>query len=181
MGSPLSTRNQVGSIQWKHPSSPVAKKFKKQPSAGKLMLTIFWDSQEPILDTYLEHGTTVTSAAYCDMLQRRMKTAICSKGRQRLSEGILLLHNNARPHTVARTLETLRKLKWRAMQHPAHSPDFAPSDFRLFGLLKQASGERRFQCDKDVKNSVHQCLCAQPKTFYYDDIKKSVGRWKKMC
>jgi len=33
------------SMQWRHPSSPVAKKFKTQPSAGKLMLTVFWDSQ----------------------------------------------------------------------------------------------------------------------------------------
>ena len=56
------------SMQWKHPSSPVAKKFKTQPSAGKLMLTVFWDSQGPILETYQERGTTVTSATYCDML-----------------------------------------------------------------------------------------------------------------
>jgi len=39
------------SMQWKHPSSPVAKKFKMQPSAGKLMLTVFWDSEGPILET----------------------------------------------------------------------------------------------------------------------------------
>jgi hypothetical protein len=29
------------SMQWKHPSSPAAKKFKMQPLAGKLILTIF--------------------------------------------------------------------------------------------------------------------------------------------
>jgi hypothetical protein len=39
------------SMQWKDPSSPVAEKFKMQLSAGKLMLTIFWDSQGPILET----------------------------------------------------------------------------------------------------------------------------------
>src|SRR5215475_11816624 len=55
------------SMQWRHPSSPAAKKFKTQPSAGKLMLTIFWYSQGPILETYQERGTTVTSATYCDM------------------------------------------------------------------------------------------------------------------
>ena len=56
-------------MQWKHPSSPVAVKFKMQPSAGKLMLTAFWDSQGPILETYQERGTTVISATYCDVLQ----------------------------------------------------------------------------------------------------------------
>jgi len=29
------------SLQWKHPSSPVVKKFKMQPSARKFMLTVF--------------------------------------------------------------------------------------------------------------------------------------------
>jgi len=39
------------SMQWKHPSSSVAKKFKMQLLAGKLMLTVFWDSQGPIHET----------------------------------------------------------------------------------------------------------------------------------
>lgn len=36
------------SMQWKHTSSPSSKKFKSQPSAGKLLLTVFWDSKGPI-------------------------------------------------------------------------------------------------------------------------------------
>jgi len=72
------------------------------------------------------------------MLQREMKHAIRSKGREKLSRKILLLHDNARPHTAAHTLETLKQLKWEAMEHPAYSPDLAPSDFHLFGPLKEA-------------------------------------------
>jgi histone-lysine N-methyltransferase SETMAR len=89
------------------------------------------------------------------------------------------MHDSARPHTAARTLETLRKLKWEVMEHPAHSQDLALSDFHLFGLLKEALGGRIFRCDKDVKNAVRQWLHVQPKTFYYDGIKQLVGRWKK--
>jgi hypothetical protein len=74
------------SMQWKHTPSPVAQLFKAQPSAVKLMLTMFWDSQGPILETNVGHGTTVTIATYCDMLQRGLKPAIHSKGRGRLSE-----------------------------------------------------------------------------------------------
>jgi hypothetical protein len=33
------------SVQGKHPSSPSSKKFKVTPSAGKVMLTVFRDSQ----------------------------------------------------------------------------------------------------------------------------------------
>ena len=163
------------SMQWKHPSSPVAKKFKMQLSAGKLMLTVFWDSQGPILETYQERGTTVTSATCCDMLKRELKLVIRSKRRGKLSKEILLFHDNARPHTAAQTLETLKQLKWEAMEHPAYSPDLAPSDFHLFGPFKDALRGRRFSCDDDVKAAVHQWLCAQPKTFFSDGSKK-VGR-----
>jgi len=69
-------------MQWKHPSSPVAKKFKMQLSEVKLMLTVFWDSQGTILETYQERETAVTSATYCDILQREMKPKIHSKRRR---------------------------------------------------------------------------------------------------
>jgi len=165
------------SMQWKHPLSPVAKIFKMQPSEGKLMLTVISDSQEPILKTYQERGTTVTSATYCDILQGELKRTFCSKRRGKVSEKILLFHNNARLHTAAHTLETLKQLKWEAMEHPAYSPNLAPSDFHLFGPLKNA---RRFSCDDDVNAAVYQWLRAQPKTFFADGNKKLVGRWEKM-
>jgi len=90
-----------------------------------------------------------------------LKPAIRSKRRGKLSKEILLLHDNARPHTAAHTLKTLKQLQWEAMEHPAYSPNLVPSDFHLFGPLKNA---RRFSCD-DVKAAVHQWLRAQPKTY----------------
>jgi hypothetical protein len=94
-------------------------------------------------------------------------------------EDTLLLHDSARLHTGACTLETLRKLKWEVMDYPAHSPDLAPSYLHLFGLLKKALGGRWFWHDKDIKNMVHQWLYSQPETIYYDGIKELVGRWEK--
>ena len=72
------------------------------------MLTVFRDSQGPILETYQERGTTVTSATYCDILQRELKPAIRSKQGGKRSKEILLFHENARPHTEVHTLETLK-------------------------------------------------------------------------
>ena len=89
----------------------------------------------------------------------------------------MLLHD-ARPHTAAHTLDTLKQLKWEAMEHTAYSPDLAPSDFHFFGPLKNALRGRRFSCD-DVKAAVHQWLRTQLKTFFADGIKKLVGLWEK--
>lgn len=68
------------------------------------MLTIFWDSEGPVLEIYLECLTTVTSPTSYDMLQRMLKPVICSERRGRLSGGAMLLHDNACPLTSTSTL-----------------------------------------------------------------------------
>jgi hypothetical protein len=40
---------------------------------GKVMLTVFWDSNEPILEDYLEKGCTINSASYSDLLANNLK------------------------------------------------------------------------------------------------------------
>jgi len=57
------------SKEWRHTSSPKPKKFRTQPSAGKVMLTLFWDERGVILEHYMPRGNTVTSAAYADLLK----------------------------------------------------------------------------------------------------------------
>ena len=131
------------------------------------MLTVFWDSQAPVLEHYQERGTTINSAWYSEMLTDRLKPAIRSTCQGLLLKGVVLLHDNAHPHTVAHTAETLRKLKFEVMAHLPYSPDLAPSDYYLFGPLKEALRGRRFTLDWEVKQAVHAWLTAQPKTFFW--------------
>jgi hypothetical protein len=46
----------------------------------------------------------------------------------RNTEDVLLLHDNARPHTSLLTRESNTKMGWTVLRHPAHSPDLATSD-----------------------------------------------------
>jgi hypothetical protein len=39
------SKSKCASMHWKHPNSLSTKKFKVTPSAGKVMLTVFWDSR----------------------------------------------------------------------------------------------------------------------------------------
>ena len=85
------------------------------------------------------------------MLTARLKPAIRSKCRELLSKGVVLLHDNARPHTAAHTAETLKKCKFGLMAHPPYSPDLALSDYHLFGPLKEALWGCQFTSDQEVK------------------------------
>lgn len=55
------------------------------------------------------------------------------------------------------------------LEHPAHSPDLAPSDYRLFGPLKDPLQGRQFAMDKEVQAALHKW-----KTFFSDGISKIV-------
>jgi len=71
-----------------------------QRSAGKLMLTLFWDHNGPILEHYMPRGSPVTSATYSNLLRENLKPAIRQKWRGLLMTGVCLLHDSAKPHTA---------------------------------------------------------------------------------
>jgi histone-lysine N-methyltransferase SETMAR len=117
------------------------------------MLTVSWYKQGPVLEHYLEKGTAINSARYSEMLTDRPRSAIQSKHRGILSKVVVSLHDNACPYTAAHTAEMFQKLKFDAMAHPPYSPDLTPSDYNLFGTLKEALRGYRFTSDKEMKEA----------------------------
>ena len=87
--------SKAASMEWKHLSSPVRKKFKTTPSAGKVLLTVFWDAQGVLLLDFLEVGT-INATRYCDTLSK-LKEAIREKRSCPLTSDLLLLDDNAKP------------------------------------------------------------------------------------
>ena len=58
------------SMQWKHPGSPPPKKFCIQPSASKVMATVFWDYIGIILIDYKPAGTSVKGEYYDSVIKQ---------------------------------------------------------------------------------------------------------------
>jgi len=96
-----------------------------------------------------------------------------------LSKKVLLHHDNARPHTAAATVETVQQLSFELLHHPPYSPDLAPSEYHIFGPLKEALRGRSFTSDEEVKVAVHTWLLEQPKSFFSAGIQKLVERYNK--
>ena len=64
------TQSKMQSKQWKHPALPPPEQFMSVQSAGKVMASIFLDSQGVIMIDYLEKGRTINSAYYAGELSR---------------------------------------------------------------------------------------------------------------
>ena len=119
------------SMQWKHPGSPPPKKFRTQPSASKVMATVFWDSKAIILIDYKPAGTSITGEYYANVI-KQLRVAIKEKRRGKLAAGVLLLHDNAPVHKSRIAQAAIRECKFEKLNHPPYSPDLAPSDYYLF-------------------------------------------------
>ncbi len=85
-------------------------KFKEKPSAGKVLATIFWDYKGVLLLKYCSKGSTVTSELYFDTLIR-LQTRIKSKCPGLSKQKVILLHDNATPHSAKLTQISLNQLK----------------------------------------------------------------------
>jgi histone-lysine N-methyltransferase SETMAR len=124
-------------MQWKYPSSYSTKtsKVTRTPSAGKVILTVFWDYQEVLLTYFQKLGGNVKCASYCEVLLD-LRDKVRGKPPGQLTRGLLLHYNSARPHIARETQERLQELQCELLEHPPYSMELASSNFHLFGLLK---------------------------------------------
>ena len=90
--------NKAQSRQWVGPGSSRPKKLKTQPSAGKVMTTVFWDADGVFMLDFLHKRSTIAGVYYANVLDQ-LRTAIRENRRAKPSKGVLLQQDNARVHT----------------------------------------------------------------------------------
>lgn len=166
----------IQSKEWHTKGSRPPKKFKRRPSAGKVMVTVFWDYEGPIMVDFLDRGETINAEYYSDEL-RRLKPQIVSKRRGKQRAGVMLLQDNATPHTAQLSVTTAAQCGYEILPHPAYSPDLAPSDFFLFPKLKEKLRGVHFDDEDEVIHAVTTFLEDQDSSFYRDGLMALEKRW----
>jgi hypothetical protein len=81
---------------------------------------IWWDMEGIIHYGLLERNLTVTVECYCQQLSRLEQTIQQKRPGQR--HGVILQHDNARPHTANMTKAAIQELDWDILPHPPYSP-----------------------------------------------------------
>ncbi|KAJ7341216.1 hypothetical protein JRQ81_005068 [Phrynocephalus forsythii] len=176
LGIPLRSGDQRNE-QGVETSIPPPKKAKVHKSAGKVVLSVFWDSRGVILTDYLQKGKTLNSDYYCNLLEK-LHDALKQKRHGMISKGIRFLADNAPVHTAQASVVTAHCLGYELLQHPPYSPDFAPSDFFLFPEMKKPLNGRRFDGREDVIFEVEQWFLSKVEEFYKEGLKQVKKCWQ---
>lgn len=144
---------------------------KRNQNDQKNMFVIFFRTTGIEFIHMVEFGNSVSAAYYMDncleplfdnLRRRRPKSGL---------HAIKLHHDNAKPHQAKDTKEFLQQQGVITMPHPSYSPDLAPSDFWLFGYLKQQLGT--YSDSKSLKQAVTKTLRNIPQ----DTFAKVFNQW----
>ena len=96
-----------------------------------------------------------------------------------LSEGVVLQHRNARPHTATRTNALIKLFNWEVFDHPPYSPDLAPSDYHLFFKMKVWLATQRCHTNEELMDGINTRLHNLAAPFFDEGLQKLVPRYDK--
>ncbi|KAI6653929.1 Histone-lysine N-methyltransferase SETMAR [Oopsacas minuta] len=112
-------------------------------------------------------------------IKKELRQAIKRERRGKLTLGVLLQHDNARPHVSSKTMIAIDDLGFECLPHPPYSPDLAPSDYWLFGEMKRPLRGKRFEDFKRLEYEIKQWEKGSPKGFYTTGLEKLPERWER--
>ncbi|UYV63717.1 hypothetical protein LAZ67_2005415 [Cordylochernes scorpioides] len=166
------------SMQWRHSGSPPPKKAKAVPSAGKVMVSVFWDSEGVLLLDFLNKGQTITGNYYAKLMTQ-LREAIREKRIGKLSRKIVYHQDNAPSHLLLQAMAAIYDSGFEPLPHAPYSPDLAPADFHLFPHLKKSLSVIHFWSDEEVIDAVTSFFESLETSFFLEGIKALEHRWKK--
>ena len=74
----------------------------------------------------------------------------------------------------------LCKVNFVELNHPAYSPDIAPSDYYLFKNMKAFLRGKNFDSDDEVITTVEEYLRNLDSEFFFNGIKSLYDRWQRV-
>jgi histone-lysine N-methyltransferase SETMAR len=112
----------------------------------------------------------------CVLWLNKLWRLIQNKQRRLLTKGVILLHDNVQPHTVACTNALIKLFNWEIFDHPPCSLDLAPSDYHLFTKMKVWLATQRFHTNKELTVAVNNWLHNLVAPFFDEGLQKLVSQ-----
>ena len=126
--------------------------------------TFFCDWKGIIHVDFLQERRTINADYYSNILLGEVKNKIWSTRKTGENQIFFLQDNGGASHCQKNHVDTIRKLKWDHLIHPAYNSEMAPSDFYLFGRLRTEMEGMWFKNNDEVINSSHMFLRKGNKT-----------------
>jgi len=112
-----------------------------------------------------------------EVLKRLHEKVIQKRPELLANNSWILHHDNAPAHTALSVREFLATKQITVLEHPAYSPDLAPSDFFLFSKIKEILKGRHFDDIDDNRSNRTAALKAIPQNQFQNCFEGWTRRW----
>jgi len=140
------------------------------------MLLTFFDIRGTVHYEFATTGQTVNQVYYLEVLERLREKVRRKRHELSANNSWTLHHDNASAHTALSVREFLATKQITVSEHPAYSPDLAPSDFFLFPKIKEILKGRHFD-DTDEISNTSAALKAIPQNLFQNCFEGWTRRW----
>jgi histone-lysine N-methyltransferase SETMAR len=154
---------------WAISADDVADKPQMTISDQKLLVTIFWSVDGFDLVEIMPPSGTFNSEYFC----AEILTPLFASVPRSLNFPRLIHFDNARPHVSKRTSEFIKSKRFTKLPHPPFSPDLAPTDFYLLGLVKERLKKQGLVTSGSLEDQIWSIL----KTISKEELKRVFDSW----
>ena len=161
-------------IQWVAPNQKPFQRSKRTISSPKRMITVFWSPLGFQIIEMLPKGSKFNSRYFIDEILVKIAQFHQEFNGQSNKRKLVVHMDNARPHRSNDSLNFAAENNLRFCDHPAFSPDLAPSDFYLFGKVKDELKGSEFECEEELFESIENILKRIPK----EELESVMKEWE---
>jgi hypothetical protein len=102
--------------------------------------------------------------------------SFCQESRRKTPRDIRVYLGNARPHNSRKSEAALTVTKARRIPARAYSPDPSPSDFFLFGMLKERISGTSYSSPDELISIISVLIASLPKDQFVSAYKNWIRR-----
>ena len=122
------------------------------------MVSVYLSTSGIILVDPLSKDTKFSAHYMSESILQKLNTNV-TKSRKSLGISGCFLHiDNAPSHNATVTSKKIQKLGIKRMPHTAYSPDIAPCDFWLFGIVKEKIKGLSFRNEDELIQKISEIL-----------------------
>ena len=165
-------------FQYSKNRSDIKSIIKPNFSQKKAMISIFFCGSEFLLIDALPKGNKFNSTYFCDSILSKLENEI-KKRRPKMGFKNMFIHmDKAKPHKSIMSTEKIKTLGLSIINQPLYSPDIAPCDFWLFGLLKEKLKGCSFETREEMILTISKILKEITKKEIYSVFNEWIKRLK---
>lgn len=120
----------------------------------KTLLTIFFNADGVQLIDIKPNGVKIDAEYFKSIILMKLFQLDVVKKAKKQKQQMLIHFDNSPSHNAQEVENFIEKSNFERIPHPPYGPDLAPSDFGLFGTVKESFEGREFESEVELLSAI---------------------------